>query len=346
MRPLSTLALVLLAACSGDSDEGRKTLEGTFSFSYEFDGRSCEMTRTFQATERVTYPWTCSFCDEFFDTSYKLEEDVGDCTEEDFGSFSLDGSGDTLMFGEQRWDYLATALVPLVFHVDYLDEATDGTVVDDEGVELRAVLNEDWITQETSVSAERGFDDGELESLEQQADSYACGWTRSDAPAYTGTYAVANDAVLPDGLMRDACGDLVRMHDFFGSYLLVEWGALDCAPCERYAELAPGMLEDLQGEGIDVNFISVYSPLSLFETPVGRPELDAFAESNGTTFPVMLDTTGWMGSVVADTGYGGNIPVFFLVRPDGTVFHHTSGVDEERYGAEFGDLIRSEAAAR
>ena len=152
--------------------------------------------------------------------------------------------------------------------------------------------------------------------------------------------------MLPDGLMRDACGDLVPMHDFFGSYLLVEFGALACAPCELFSDLAPEMLEDLRGEGIDVNFISVYSTWSLDGYPVGRPELDAYTQSRGLTFPMMLDSTGWLGAVAADSGFGGSIPVFFLLRPDGTVFHQTSGLDADRHGAEYGDLIRAEAASR
>lgn len=346
MRAHAVASLVLLAACTGSSEGSRKTLEGTYSYSYDLNGEGCELTRLFTATDRARYPWTCTFCDELFDVSYDVDDDVGDCTEEDLNPSWLDGSGDVLVFGEAYWEYLPAAQLPEAFYQPFMQETGPGTSVDDERVELYAAFESDTLSYTTSVVAERGFDDGELEILEQQADTYSCGWARTDAPAYTGTYAATNDAVFPDGLMRDACGDLVRMHDFFGSYLLVEWGATECAPCEIYADTAPGMLEDLQAEGIDVNFISVYSTSSLFGEPVGRAELDAFAEKENLTFPLMLDSTGWMASVTMDSGYEGSIPVFFLLRPDGTVFHQANGIDSDRRGAELGDLIRAEAAGR
>ena len=347
MRHIAVLSLMLAGGCNGEPPEGtRRTMDGTFTYSIDAYGESCELTRTLHATERPAYPWTCAFCDGLYDTTYVMEDDLTDCTDDDYVAFSFDGTPDLLVLGPDYWDLLGVFFVPETYRASEMMAAEPGSVLDGEQVEIRTAFQSDMITENASFEGLRSSDIGPIEPLEQQSKRDSCGWGRSETPAYTGSYAATTGEVFPDGLVRDACGDLVRMHDFFGSYLLVEWGSLGCAPCEKFAEASAGLLQELQDDGIDVAFLSVYAVGDLSGTPVSRDELDTFIDASGATHPFMMDDVGWMSAVVEQSGYGGLVPVTFLLRPDGTVFYQQSGVEEGEWGAEFLPIIRAEAASR
>jgi len=220
--------------------------------------------------------------------------------------------------------------------VEYLGVGADGSFRRAPAVNYplveqgTATLDGDTFTiHNESVSDDPSFlltIDGTLERSPSDADphegwtppaSYECGWPTSDLPSYDGPWTIVDDA-LPDGWFLDACGEPVRLHDFAGSYLVIDIAATDCGPCQQMATAAPAFEEDMAARGLEVYGITLLAPsldAILDDTPTGT--LEEWTEYFDLVGPVLGDR-GWgysvLGSYVGIESFA--YPTWAVVTPD------------------------------
>lgn len=113
----------------------------------------------------------------------------------------------------------------------------------------------------------------------------------------------------PDFTVLDGAGEEVRLSDFVGRPVVINFWATWCGPCK--SEL-PAFDAMYQKYGEEMTFMMVNVTDGSRETVDG---VKAFVEENGYTFPVFYDTTLYAASI-----YGANsIPLTVFVLPDGTL---------------------------
>ena len=122
-------------------------------------------------------------------------------------------------------------------------------------------------------------------------------------------------APAPDFAMEDAEGATVRLSQFEGAPVVLNFWASTCGPCQ--SEM-PGFQAAYEQHGDEVRFVMVDIPGFNGET-VERAQ--RFLEESGYTFPVYFDDTT-QGQVL----YGiTSIPQTYFINADGTVEAYASG---------------------
>ena len=287
------------------------TIAGTLTWTVDFpdDTLDCSYSRTYSGTEDRSEPWTCPDCTVQFEATAELD-------------------------GIDCYESLGTGTTPS--GVEYLGVGADGSfrrapMVNYPMVEQgTATLEGDVFTiHNEDVPDDQSYVltvDGTLERLRTDADplegwtppeSYACGWPKSDLPPYDGPWTIVDDA-LPDGWFLDACNEPVRLHDFAGSYLVIDIAATDCGPCQQMATAAPAFEEDMAARGLKVYGITLLAP-----------SLDAILDDTSTeTLADWTEYFGLSGPVLGDRGWGYNVlgsyvgietfayPTWAVVTPD------------------------------
>jgi hypothetical protein len=302
-------------ACAEDpaavEQPGAYAIAGTLTWTVDYadDALDCSYTRTYSGTEDRSEPWTCPDCTVQFEASVELD-------------------------GIDCYDSLSTGTAPS--DVEYLGVAADGSFrrapavnypMVEQGTatldgDVYTIHNEDEPDDQSYVltvdgTLERSLTDADPLEGWTPPDSYACGWPTSDLPPYDGPWTIVDDA-LPDGWFLDACGEPVRLHDFAGSYLVIDVAATDCGPCQQMATAAPAFEEDMAARGVKVYGITLLAP-----------SLDAILDDTSTTtLAEWTDYFGLSGPVLGDRGWGYNVlgnyvgmesfgyPTWAVVSPD------------------------------
>ncbi|MBQ3725370.1 MAG: TlpA family protein disulfide reductase [Oscillospiraceae bacterium] len=140
------------------------------------------------------------------------------------------------------------------------------------------------------------------------------------APAETGetgeTGETAEDYTAPDFTAYTLTGEAVRLSDYAGKPVVINFWATWCPPCRQ--EL-PGFENAWQQYGDDVVFLMVECGGESVD------EVESFIAEGGYTFPVYVDSDG-----SGAAAYGINaIPVTALVDAEGKVFAYQVGAVEE-----------------
>lgn len=118
--------------------------------------------------------------------------------------------------------------------------------------------------------------------------------------------------LAPDFELETVTGDLVRLSDYRGEKVMLNFWATWCPPCR--AEMP-----DMQRfyEDTDIVILAV----NLTETKTERNNVDKFIEEYGLTFPVLLDE-----ELGAATLYRIQpIPTSYLINSDGTIHNKAFG---------------------
>ena len=143
----------------------------------------------------------------------------------------------------------------------------------------------------------------------------------------TSAEADASDTngLAPDFTVLDMAGNSVKLSDYFGKPIIINFWATWCGPCKSELPAFNNMYEKYKDE---VHFLFVNLTDGSRETVEGVTQ---FMEEEGYTFPVYFDTT-----MEAATIYGAySIPMTFLIDDEGVPVHYQAGAMPEEAIEQF-----------
>ena len=91
-----------------------------------------------------------------------------------------------------------------------------------------------------------------------RAEPYACGWECNDPGSLAGqNYDLDLGEVIPNVRLADQCGEVVDLHDFYGSYVILDSSQYDCGPCRSMAQTEEAFIMDMREAGIPVRVLTL-----------------------------------------------------------------------------------------
>ncbi|PGT79576.1 thiol-disulfide oxidoreductase ResA [Bacillus sp. AFS040349] len=123
--------------------------------------------------------------------------------------------------------------------------------------------------------------------------------------------------IAPDFQLQTLDGETVRLSDYKGQGVFLNFWATYCPPCKEEMPYMQNQYEEFKDKGVTILAIDV-----------GEPKLtvEKFVKRHGLTFPILLD----QNEDVLDSYGVGPIPVTFLIDKDGKVVDRiTAGLTEE-----------------
>jgi thiol-disulfide isomerase/thioredoxin len=112
--------------------------------------------------------------------------------------------------------------------------------------------------------------------------------------------------LAPDFQLMNMEGQNVTLSDLRGNPVIINFWASWCGPCREEMPFLQQIYEKWNKEGV------LLQTINLRENP---PQIAQYMQSNGLTFPVLLDTDG---SVTQDYNVIG-IPTTFFIDKDGVI---------------------------
>ena len=123
-----------------------------------------------------------------------------------------------------------------------------------------------------------------------RADPYACEWECNDPGDLAGDYDLQTGDVMPNFRLQDQCGEWVDLHDFAGSYVVLDTSQFDCGPCRSMAQTEEAFLEEMRSRGVAVRVLTLMG--DGLGDPYGTPDastVDWWINEYGLTDPVLYD---------------------------------------------------------
>lgn len=150
-----------------------------------------------------------------------------------------------------------------------------------------------------------------------------------DSAIQEDTDSSSTDGLAPDFTVLDMDGNSVKLSDYFGKPLIINFWATWCGPCKSELPAFNNMYEKYKDE---VNFLFVNL------TDGSRDTIESvtqFIEDEGYTFPVYFDTT-----MEAATAYGAySIPMTILIDNEGIPVHSQAGAMPEDIIEQFIEIL-------
>lgn len=131
-------------------------------------------------------------------------------------------------------------------------------------------------------------------------------------------------------------GGTVRLSDYRGKVVLVNFWGTWCEPCKEETPALQAVYSDLAPQGLEIIGVNLYN-----QETQGREAVRAFLEPYGVAYPVALDTSG-------DTARAfqiSPIPVSYFVDPQGTIRYVKVGVVTAADVRVLFERLRSDQAA-
>jgi hypothetical protein len=340
MRPL---VLLVVAGCASGPVEGDRaggrgphraiTAEGEVTWTAAFDDAAhesglgdCSYTRRYTAVEDRSTPWLCPECDVILVADVEVSEEGRACYRSITGADPPE---------QERIGWSADTFYRTTYPFGPLHQA--GFVEGGADAAERVSFVEDAADVELTAGSLALGSEGSLSLGTTTADPWhgmlppeesSCGWPRSSAPAWDGPWRIKVGRLLPDGWFGDACGESVRLHDFFGSYLVVEVSAMDCGPCQMAASDEEAFVGELRSLGIPVTVVTLLAPsLEAPVDPTPPDDLDRWSDTFDLHGPVLGDR-GW-GYALAGTVWPATMayPSWFVTAPNFEVLAVGQGYD-------------------
>lgn len=299
----------------------RQFLSGDITWTVTFDeaaketgATDCSYTRHYEGDQDASAPWLCPNCDVVFYLDVTMPDGLEDCFHQISGDQPPNpnewigyesatntwyrGFGTTM--GAQGEVTVDGAELMVVNQIDEVEFAPGGTL----GFAVAGALTESTV-------------EGDPMHGYVAPDTYACGWPKADPEPYQGDYQLVEGGTIPDFLLVDQCEETVRLHDFKGTYLVVDMSALDCPPCQQFAAGEEAFVEEMAAEGIEVHVITAMAPsLSNVLGETSQAQLAKWISDYGLASPVLVDR-GW-GLTEFATFFedAGSYPSWVLVDPE------------------------------
>jgi peroxiredoxin len=138
------------------------------------------------------------------------------------------------------------------------------------------------------------------------------------------------DNAAPAFTLQNLAGRDISLKNYRGKIVLLNFWATWCPPCRSEMPSMEKLYRELEGSAFEMLAVD------LQESP---EQVRRFVESNGYSFPVLLDTTGRTGAAYQVSG----IPTTYIIDKDGNVLASTVGAREwhsEEIIALFNDLVK------
>lgn len=305
----------------------RGTISGDATWKVTFDDTAkaagatdCSYTRHYQGVEDRSAPWLCPTCDVMYYADVTVTAGLDDC----FSQVSSGKPAPKEWIGKKGGTWMRSSGSPT---------SEQGTVTGD-------TTSLTWTNATDPTDAPAGGKlsfaiSGQFTLGQEEGDpmngwvppaTYTCGWPKANPPAYAGDYTISKGGELPDGLFLDKCNEVVRLHDFKGTFLVVDMSAMDCPPCQQLATDEEKLVSDMAAQGIEVKVVTLLAPsLSNVFGLTTQKMLQNWTNNFKLMSPVLADR-GWGVSifepVFADQiGY----PSYAVVSPDLKVLDMQAG---------------------
>jgi thiol-disulfide isomerase/thioredoxin len=287
----------------------RRTISGDITWNVTFDADAqmagatdCAYTRHYEGVEDASAPWLCRDCEVMFRADVQMTAGQEDCFSQI--SSGMPAAQEWIGYGNGSWWRSGAGL---------MSEQGTAMVMADDIATSHAVLDLDaplggLFSFTIAGQLTTGEADGDPLHGFVPADSYSCGWPKADPAPYTGDYTIVLGQTVPDGTFLDECDEVVRLHDFAGSYLMIDMSAIDCPPCQTMAGLEEQFVSDMAMQGIDVHVITLLAP-SL---------TDVYGETTNAMLSNWTSQFSLMSPVLADRGWG--LSMFLTLFEDGAAY--------------------------
>ena len=143
--------------------------------------------------------------------------------------------------------------------------------------------------------------------------------------------AFKRSIAAPEFMLKNLTGDTVRLEQFRGDYILLNFWATWCQPCVKEMPSMKQLQQHYKDKGLQIVAISLDKDQ--------EAKVAAFVARLNLTFPILLDPDG----IVSDP-YGANaLPSTFILNPDGQVIAAAKG-ERDWYAKEaisyFDELLK------
>ncbi|WP_108588056.1 redoxin domain-containing protein [Paenisporosarcina sp. OV554] len=136
--------------------------------------------------------------------------------------------------------------------------------------------------------------------------------------------------VPPDFELTTLSGDVVRLSDYKGKKVILNFWASWCPPCkEEMPHMEKYYRKNKDSENVEIIAVN----MTKAERPGSARE---FVDAYGLTFPIPLDKTG----EVMDAYKIGPLPMTYMINTDGTIAHQVSGPINEKLLNELGNNLQ------
>jgi peroxiredoxin len=134
----------------------------------------------------------------------------------------------------------------------------------------------------------------------------------------------------PDFKLKTIDGEVIRLKDYLGKIVIIDFWATWCAPCRMAIPELVELQNEYEGDLVIIG-------ISL-DQPFTRQNLKPFIKSFGINYPVV------MGTIEVVEAYGNirGIPTSFIIDRDGEIVNKFTGyVPKSHYTADIERLLNS-----